>query len=55
MFLSQGIIRGGRNILSHEEISDLKITGLFTEKNCLDMLSLLSYLYERLDDAEAIK
>ena len=51
MFLSQGIIKGGRNILSHEEISDLKITGLFTEKNCLDMLSILSYLYERLDDA----
>ena len=51
MFLSQGIIKGGRNILSHEELPDLKITGLFTEKNCLDMLSILSYLYERLDDA----
>ncbi len=51
MFLSQGVVKGGRNIISHEEISDLKISGLFTEKNCLDMLSILSYLYERLDDA----
>ena len=50
-FLSQGIVVGGRNVLSHEEISDLKLSGLFTEKNCLDMLSILSYLYERLDDA----
>ncbi|MBQ8458604.1 TIGR02391 family protein [bacterium] len=51
MFFSQGIVKGGRNIISHEEISDLKISGLFTEKNCLDMLSILSHLYERLDDA----
>lgn len=52
MFLSQGVVKGGRNILSHEEISDLKASGLFTEKNCLDMLSILSHLYERLDDSE---
>lgn len=52
MFLSQGVVKGGRNVLSHEEISDLKISGLFTEKNCLDMLSILSHLYERLDDSE---
>ena len=51
-FLSSGVVSGGRNVLSHEEISDLKISGLFTEKNCLDMLSILSHLYERLDDAE---
>ena len=51
-FLSQGIVCGGRNVLSHEEIPDVKDSGLFTEKNCLDMLSILSHLYERLDDAE---
>ena len=51
MFLSQGIVVGGRNVISHEEITDLKLSGLFTEKNCLDMLSILSYLYERLDSA----
>lgn len=50
-FLSSGVVCGGRNVLSHEEISDLKTSGLFTEKNCLDMLSILSHLYERLDDA----
>jgi len=50
--LSQGIVCGGRNVLSHEEIPDVKDSGLFTEKNCLDMLSILSHLYERLDDAE---
>lgn len=50
--LSQGVVCGGRNVLSHEEIPDVKDTGLFTEKNCLDMLSILSHLYERLDDAE---
>lgn len=53
--LSLGIISGGRNVLSHEEIPDVKESGLFTEKNCLDMLSILSHLYERLDDAEVIK
>lgn len=50
--LSTGVVCGGRNVLSHEEISDLKTSGLFTEKNCLDMLSILSHLYERLDDAQ---
>ena len=51
-FLSTGVVCGGRNVLSHEEISDLKDSGLFTEKNCLDMLSILSHLYERLDNSE---
>ena len=51
-YLSSGVVCGGRNVLSHEEIPDLKTSGLFTEKNCLDMLSILSHLYERLDDAE---
>jgi len=50
--LSRGVVIGGRNILSHEEHSDLKITGLFTEKDCLDLLSLLSHLFKRLDEAE---
>ena len=50
-YLSSGVVCGGRNVLSHEEIPDLKTSGLFTEKNCLDMLSILSHLYERLDDA----
>lgn len=50
--LSRGVVQGGRNIVSHEEHEDLKKTGLFTEKDCLDLLSLLSHLFKRLDDAE---
>lgn len=50
--LSRGVVIGGRNIVSHEEHSDLRETGLFTEKDCLDLLSLLSHLFKRLDEAE---
>lgn len=50
--LSRGVVQGGRNVLSHEEHGDLKTTGLFTEKDCLDMLSLLSHLFKRLDESE---
>ena len=50
--LSRGIVQGGRNIISHEEHMDLKETGLFSEKDCLDFLSLLSHLFKRLDEAE---
>ena len=49
--LSMGIVRGARNPVSHEEISALKESGLFSEKDCLDALSLLSHLFRRLDDA----
>ena len=49
--LSQGIIAGGRNPLSHEEIEELKISDLFSESDCLDMLSLLSHLFKRLDNS----
>jgi len=51
-FLSMGVVSGGRNPLSHEGIRDLRDSGLFTEKDCLDLLSLLSHLYKRLEDAE---
>lgn len=50
--LSEGIIVGGRHPLQHEEHVELSITGLFSEKDCLDFLSLLSHLFKRLDDAE---
>jgi len=51
-FLSMGIVNGGRNPVSHEEIINLKESGLFSEKDCLDALSLLSHLFRRLEDAE---
>ena len=49
--LSQGIIAGGRNPLSHEEHQELRISDLFSEKDCLDLLSLLSHLFKRLDNS----
>lgn len=49
--LSRGVVQGGRNVISHEEHSDLRTTGLFTEKDCLDMLSILSHLFKRLDES----
>lgn len=50
--LSRGIVAGARNVLSHEEHKDLMETGLFTEKDCLDLLGLLSHLFKRLEDSE---
>lgn len=50
--LSRGVVQGGRNVVSHEEHQDLKATGLFTEKDCLDLLSLLSHLFKRLDESK---
>lgn len=51
-FFSRGVVTGGRNPLSHEEIDDLRDSDLFSEKDCLDLLSLISHLFKRLDDAE---
>lgn len=50
--LSVGMVVGGRNPLQHEEHLELSKTGLFSEKDCLDFLSLLSHLFKRLSDAE---
>lgn len=49
--MSAGVMAGVRNPLAHEEIEELKGSNLFTENDCLDMLSLLSHLFRRLDDA----
>jgi len=37
--------------IAHEEVKDLRESGLFTEKDCLDALSLLSHLFYRLDNS----
>ncbi|MCL2228536.1 MAG: TIGR02391 family protein [Firmicutes bacterium] len=50
--LSVGILTGARNVLAHEEETSLRDEGLFTEKDCLDMLCLLSHLFKRLDESE---
>jgi len=54
-FLSMGMISGGRNPPSHEEITDLRDSNLFNEKDCLDLLSTISHLFRRLDDAKKIE
>ncbi len=38
--------------IAHEEVRDLRESGLFTEKDCLDALSILSHLFHRLDEAQ---
>ena len=48
---SMGVVTGARNPISHEEIGDLRESGLFSEEDCLDALSLLSHLFRRLEDA----
>jgi uncharacterized protein (TIGR02391 family) len=52
--LSQGAVAGGRNPLSHEEISELNQSDLFSESDCLDFLSLLSHLFKRLDNSKKV-
>jgi len=54
-YLSEGIVIGGRNPLSHEEHRELSASGLFSEKDCLDFLSLLSHLFKRLKDSERVE
>ena len=51
-FLSKGVVSGGRNPVSHTVVNDLRDSGLFTEQDCLDMLSLLSHLFYRLDGSQ---
>ena len=55
LYLSRGIVAGARDVISHEEHNDLMNSGLFTEKDCLDLLSLLSHLFKRLDESEKME
>jgi uncharacterized protein (TIGR02391 family) len=52
--LSQGVFAAGRNTLSHEEIDELKKSDLFSEADCLDLLSLLSHLFKRLEHSKKV-
>ena len=49
--LSLGVVSGGRNVVAHEEAKSLSLSGLFSEKDCLDLLSLLSHLMDRVEHA----
>lgn len=55
MKLSQGIVEGGRNVVAHEEKLDLSNSGLISEKDCLDLLSLISHLMCRIESAHQKK
>lgn len=51
---SSGVVLGGRNVVAHEEVVELRESALFSEQDCLDMLSLLSHLFNRLDNSVSI-
>lgn len=52
-FLSMGVVAGFKNpVVSHSTIESIKARGLFDEKDCLDILSLLSHLQKRLDSGK---
>jgi uncharacterized protein (TIGR02391 family) len=48
--LSRGVVAGFRNPMSHGPI-DSNVPGVFSELDCLNILSLVSYLTTRLDSA----
>lgn len=48
--LSRGLIAGFRNPISHAPI-DTMVPTVFSERDCLNILSLVSYLITRLDNA----
>jgi len=50
--LALGMWMACRCPIAHEEVKDLRDSGLFTEKDCLDSLSLLSHLFARLDSSQ---
>jgi len=52
--LSRGVVTGFRNPLSHAPI-DSSVPAIFSELDCLNILSLVSYLLKRLDRASINK
>jgi uncharacterized protein (TIGR02391 family) len=49
-FLSKGVITGFRNpALGHTSLTKAKKTKTFSDRNCLDILSTISYLFDRLE------
>lgn len=49
-FYSQGVVTGFKNpVTSHATETELKERGLFSEKDCLDVLSLISHMLKRLE------
>ncbi|MGV2855584.1 TIGR02391 family protein [Glutamicibacter sp. AGC13] len=53
-FLSKGAVAAFRNPAAHNQRSILEDTHLLTDSDCLDILSLVSHLWRRLDGADNI-
>lgn len=50
-FLSMGVMTGFKNpAVSHTSLTEGLINGNFTDRDCLDILSTISYLYTRLEN-----
>lgn len=43
-----------RDPMSHDPMKDLRDSGLYTERDCLDALGLLSHLFRRLENTEPV-
>ncbi len=53
-FLSKGVIIGFRNpALGHTSLTKAQIIKVFSDRNCLDILSTISYLFDRLEKRES--
>lgn len=49
-YLSQGIMTGFKNpAVSHTSVTVGRSSGMFTDWNCLDIMSTISYLFDRLE------
>lgn len=53
-YLSKGLISGFRNPAAHEKKQDLQ-PDIFSDKDCLDILSLISYLITKLENGKLFK
>lgn len=48
-FLSMGVMTGFRNPVGHNSLTRVENKKYFTDKNCLDILNTLSYLFDKLE------
>ena len=50
-FLSKGVIIGFRNpALGHTSLTKTQVIKIFSDRNCLDILNTISYLFDRLEN-----
>ena len=55
-WLSVGIMTGFKNpAVSHTSRTQAKVIKIFSDRNCLDILSIISYLFDRLENRKKPK